>query len=169
MKLSNFPNPVPGNTAIKYNSDIRMVLAKDELAIEIEKALDNKEKQLTGKHSRSAPLGECMVENGLLYIYGLLYIPNDENQYQKILHTHHDHPAAGLSGRAATYEFISTNYWWPGMRKTIATYLANSDTCAWIKPIRHAPYRLLKPIQVPVTRWSSVPIDFITGLPKSGL
>ena len=168
VKLSNFPNPVLCNTAIKHNSDIHTTLAKDELAMEIAKALDNWGKQLTGKHSRSAPLGECIVENGLLYIYGLLYVPKDENLYPEILHAHHDHPAAGHPGRAATYELVSRIYWWPGMRKTIARYLANCNTCARIKPVCHAPYGLLKPMQVPVTHWSLVLMDFITGLPKSG-
>ena len=131
-------------------------------------ALDHGDKQLTGKHSRPVPLVECIVENGLLYIYGLLYVPDNETLYREILHTHHDHPTAGHHGRAATYELISRNYWWAGMRKTIARYLVNCDTCARIKPISHAPYELLKPMQVPATRWSSVSIDFITGLPKSG-
>ena len=169
VKFSNFPNPVLCNTANKYNSDIRTALAKDELAMEIVKALDNRDKQLTGKHSRSAPLGECILENGLLYIYGLLYVPNDESLYREILHAHYELPAAGYPGRAATYELVSRNYWWPGMRKTIARYLANCDTCARIKPVRHSPYGLLKPMQVPVNRWNSVSMDFITGLPKSGL
>ena len=78
LTFSNFPNTVLCNTTIKHNSSIRTALVKDELAIEIVKALDNGEKQLTGKHSRSAPLGEYIVDNGLLYIYGLLFVPNDE-------------------------------------------------------------------------------------------
>ena len=168
VKFSTFPNPVLCNAAIKDNADIRSALAEDELAIEIAQALDNGDKQLTGKYSRSAPLGECIVENGLLYIYGLLYVPDNETLYREILHAHHDHPAAGHPGRAPTYELVSRNYWWPGMRKTIARYLANCDTCARIKPVRHAPYGLLKPMQVSVTRWGSVSMDFITGLPKSG-
>ena len=54
------------------------------------------------------------------------------------------------------------------MRKTIARYLAKCDSCSKIKPVRHAPYGLLKPIQVPITPWNSVLMDFITRLPKSG-
>ena len=102
-----------------------------------------------------------------MFVYGLLYVPDDENLYQEVIHALHDHSAAGHPGRAATYERVSRNYWWPGIRKTIARYLANCDTCAHIKPVRHAPYGLLKPLQVPVVQWSSVSIDFITGLPES--
>ena len=54
------------------------------------------------------------------------------------------------------------------MRKTIARYLSNYDTCARIKPVRYALYGLLKLIQIPVTHWSSVSMDYITGLPESG-
>ena len=69
----------------------------------------------------------------------MLYVPDNKNLYREILHAHHDHPAAGHPGRAATYKLVSRNYWWPGMRKTIARYLANCDTCARIKPVRHVP------------------------------
>ena len=110
MKFSGFSKPILCNTAIKHNSDIRTALATDELAIEMAIALDTGEKQLTGKHSRLVPLGECIVENGLLYVYGLLYVPDNENLYREILHAHHDHPTAGHPGRAATYELVRRNY-----------------------------------------------------------
>ena len=159
------------NTAIKHNPDIRAAFVKDELANTIMNAPRDGCKQLSGKHARSVSLGEGSLDphTGLLYVYGLLYVPNDasENLHREIIHTHHDHPTAGHPGRAATYELVSCNYWWPGMRETIARYLANYDTCARIKPVRHAPYGLLKPLQVPVVRWSSVSMDFITGLPES--
>src|SRR5258705_8214543 len=53
------------------------------------------------------------------------------------------------------------------MRQTVAKYIRNCDTCAHTKPVRHAPYSLLKTLQVPFQRWSSVSLDFITGLPMS--
>ena len=94
MKFSGFSKPILCNTAIKHNSDIGTALATDKLAIEITKALDTGEKQLIGKHSCLVPLGECIVENELLYVYGQLYVPDNENLFREILHAHHDHPAA---------------------------------------------------------------------------
>ena len=157
------------NSAIKHNSDIRTALINDKLANEIVNALRNGSKTLgNSKNGPKVPLGECTLDStGLLFVYGLLYVPNDENLYREVIHAHHDHPAAGHPGRAATYELVSRNYWWPGMCKTIVRYLANCDTCARIKPVRHAPSGLLKPLQVPVVRWSSVSMDFITALPES--
>ena len=83
----------------------------------------------TKRHAK-VPLGECAIENDLLYMYGLLYVPDNESLYREIIHAYHDHPAAGHPGWAATYELVSRNYWWPGLHKTIARYLANCDICA---------------------------------------
>ena len=130
--------------------------------------MDSGEKQRIRKHSYLVPLDECIVENSLLYVYGLLYVLDNGTLYRGILHAHHDYPSARHFGRTATYTLVSQNYWWLGMRKTIARYLANCDTCARIKPVHHAPYGLLKAIQVPSASWSPVSIDFITGLPKFG-
>jgi len=53
------------------------------------------------------------------------------------------------------------------MRRTIAQYIRNCDTCARIKPARHAPYSLRKPLQIPFRKWSSILLDLVTGLPNS--
>ena len=74
---------------------------------------------------------------------------------------------ADLSGRAATYELVTRDYWWPKMRHTIARYIWNSETCTQIKPTRYTPYGLLKPLEVPIRRWSSISLNLIIGLPTS--
>ncbi len=53
------------------------------------------------------------------------------------------------------------------MRHTIAKFIRNCDTCTRIKPARHAPYGLLKTLEVPFQCWSSVSLNLITGLPLS--
>ena len=98
-------NPVLCQTATKYNTDIQTALAKDSLDNEIILALASGAKQ----HPK-VPLVKCTVDNNLVYIYGLLYIPDNETLHREIIHAHHDHPAAGHPGRAATYELVSQNY-----------------------------------------------------------
>ena len=115
------------NTAVRSNPDIRSALTSDKLAKDIMDALQHVQK----RHLK-VPLGECEVKEEVLYIFGLLYVPDNEELQRDIIHLNHDHPAAGHPGRAATYELVSRNYWWPSMRKTIARYLNNCDTCARI-------------------------------------
>ena len=53
------------------------------------------------------------------------------------------------------------------MRQTVAQFFRNCDTCVRIKPARHAPYGLLKPLEVPFGHWSLVSLNLVTGFPIS--
>ena len=53
------------------------------------------------------------------------------------------------------------------MRETIKRYVKNCDTCQRSKAVRHAPYGLLQPNEVPDQPWRSITMDFITDLPES--
>jgi hypothetical protein len=134
------------STSRAFHSDIKNALLHDVLGKELIHALRTK----ANRHPKVA-LSEYEYhdKDGLLFVNGLLYVPADEELQAKILRHYHDHPAAGHPGRAATYELVSRDYWWPKMRHTIARYLRNCDTCARIKPARHAPYGFLKPLPIP--------------------
>ena len=86
-------NPILCQTVTKYNMNIQTALAEDKLAKEIVQALANRAKQYP-----KVPLGECTIDNNLLYVYCLLYVPDDENMYWEIMYAHHDHPAVGHPG-----------------------------------------------------------------------
>ena len=66
------------------------------------------------------PLGECQQKDNLIYVNGLLYVPDDPALQLQVLKSCHDHLGAGHPGRAATYELVTRDYWWPKMRHTIA-------------------------------------------------
>ena len=66
------------------------------------------------------PLGECQQKDNLIYINGLLYEPVNPALQLKVLKSCHDHPLAGYLERAATYELVTRDYWWPKMCHTIA-------------------------------------------------
>ena len=102
----------------QHDQDIREALDKDPLVQEIFKAL-----QAGDKRHKIVPLGEYQVENGLLLVNNLVYVPDSPELYLRILKTCHDHLAAGHPGRAAMYELVSRDYWWPKMRHTIAQYV----------------------------------------------
>ena len=53
------------------------------------------------------------------------------------------------------------------MRETIKRYVKNCDTCQRSKAVRHAPYELLQPNEVPDQPWRSIAMDFITDLAES--
>lgn len=118
------------------------------------------------KRSRKFALGLCEMENNILTYDGLVWVPEDDGLKLKILKQHHDEMTAGHPGRAKTLELITRTYYWPGQREYVSRYVENCDMCRRIKPVRHAPYGLLKPLQLPERPWNSISMDFITGLPK---
>jgi hypothetical protein len=135
---------------------------KDPWAMGVLKAL----KEKAPKHP-DIDLASCSCDHdNLVTVNGLIYVPPDLRV--KIIKSRHDHPAAGHPGQAATFELITRDFWWPKLRKDISQFIRNCETCHRIKPVRHAPYGLLKPLSVPQRRWESVSMDFIVGLPSSG-
>jgi hypothetical protein len=113
------------------------------------------------------PLGLCQVRDGLLTYDGLLWIPDDDELRLKIMHDHHDTKVAGHPGRAKILELVSRQFYWPQQRHYVTRYVDHCDTCKRIKPVKHAPFGLLKPLEPPIRPWDSISMDFITGLPQS--
>jgi hypothetical protein len=112
-------------------------------------------------------LGLCEMRDDLLTYDSLIWVPDDDELHLKILHDCHDSQAAGHPGRAKTLELVSRQFYWPHQRKYVNRYVDNCDTCKRIKPIKHAPFGLLKPLEPPSQPWDSISMDFITGLPES--
>ena len=67
---------------------------------------------------------------GLVLKDGLVYVPNDETTKVKILRQCHDSRTAGHLGQKNTFEHVSRDYFWPGMRQFINDYVKTCDTCA---------------------------------------
>lgn len=71
------------------------------------------------KDSIKLELGDCKVIEYLLYIGKRLYVPNDPELRTSIIKQIHDSPLGGHGGRAATYDRVSSFYYWPKMTSTI--------------------------------------------------
>nr|GEX44710.1 retrotransposon protein, putative, Ty3-gypsy subclass [Tanacetum cinerariifolium] len=56
-------------------------------------------------------------------------------------------------------------YWWPGMKKDIATYVNKCLTCSKVKAEHQRPSSLLQQPEIP--EWDKITMDFITKLPRS--
>jgi hypothetical protein len=109
-------------------------------------------------------LGLCEEKDGLLIYEGLIWVPQDNKLCLHLLHNHHDALIARHPGWASILELISRKYYWLHEYQYVQRYVDNCDTCKRIKPIRHTPFGLLKPLQIPMRQWDSISMDFITGL-----
>ena len=53
------------------------------------------------------------------------------------------------------------------MRKDARRYIRNCHTCQRSRTPRHRPSGILRPLPIPYRPWSSISMDFVTGLPWS--
>ncbi|GJZ04716.1 putative reverse transcriptase domain-containing protein [Tanacetum coccineum] len=58
-------------------------------------------------------------------------------------------------------------YWWPGMKRDIATYVSECLTCAKVKAEHQRPLGFLKQPEIPEWKWESITMDFIIKLPRT--
>ena len=106
--------------------------------------------------------------NDTVLFKGLVYVPKSDELKLQILRTHHDSTPAGHLGQEKTLELVTRNFHWPGIRKMVNEYVNTCDTCARNKAPRHKPHGQLHPLPIPPGPWSSVSMDFIVELPRSG-
>ncbi|KAJ4780790.1 polyprotein [Rhynchospora pubera] len=121
-------------------------------------------KQLTEAHDRPSHLSE---HQGLLRYKGRICVGETDGWRSKLLHELHNSSIGGHSGALVTYKRVKALFYWPAMRKSVMDHVRSCDICQIVKP-EHVPLRgLLQPLPVPAEAWSSIGMDFITGLPKS--
>ena len=77
----------------------------------------------------------------------------------------HDSPYSGHKGVAKTLDLLRRDYWWPGMRQDVIDYVTTCAACQRSKASNKKKAGALNPLNIPVGRWHSVSMDFITGLP----
>lgn len=110
-------------------------------------------------------LSNCSISDGVLYYKDRLWVVDE--YFTELIREVHDQPAVGHPGVTRTYALIKREYYWRGMRSTIATYVDNCYTCQRAKAPRDREHGLLQPLPIPQKRWQDISLDFITGLPDS--
>ncbi|GJQ99168.1 putative reverse transcriptase domain-containing protein [Tanacetum coccineum] len=70
-------------------------------------------------------------------------------------------------GADKMYYDLRDMYWWPGMKRDIATYVSECLTYAKVKAEHQRPSGLLQQPEIPEWKWESITMDFITKLPRT--
>ncbi|GKC15195.1 putative reverse transcriptase domain-containing protein [Tanacetum coccineum] len=65
------------------------------------------------------------------------------------------------------YYDLRNLYWWPGMKKDIATYVSKCLSCSKVKAEHQKPLRLLQQPEIPEWKWENITMDFIVKLPRT--
>ena len=88
------------------------------------------------------------------------------NLVERVLAEYHDDTLAGHPGADETLREIQTRYYWPGMRKTVRSYVSSCHLCTCCKPIRTVRQNVLRP-RAAQSPWESIALDLMGAYPRS--
>jgi hypothetical protein len=101
--------------------------------------------------------GFSVDDQGILWHKKLLCVPVVKEIRNLILRESHDSTYSIRPGSTKMYHDLKSKYWWYGMKRAVAEYVALCDNCQRVKVERQRPAGLLQPLKISM--------DFIVGLP----
>lgn len=108
------------------------------------------------------------MRDGILRLKDRIWVGNNLLAQNHILQALHASGLGGHSGIYATYHRIKSLFAWPKLKEAVTAFVQQCQVCQQAK-VEHVKLPgLLQPLPVPDQAWSTVILDFIEGLPKSG-
>ena len=68
-------------------------------------------------------------EDGVAYIEGKIYVPNNKDLKEEILREHHDPADVGHPEQHRMQKLIKRTYWWPGLKEDVKKYVQGCTKC----------------------------------------
>ncbi|GKC66700.1 putative reverse transcriptase domain-containing protein [Tanacetum coccineum] len=105
--------------------------------------------------------------DGSLYFMDQIWVPLVGGVRTIIMDEAHKSRYSVHPGADKMYYDLRDMYWWPGMKRDIATYVSECLTCAKVKAEHQRPSGLLQQPEIPEWKWENITMDFITKLPRT--
>nr|GEX17311.1 transposon Ty3-I Gag-Pol polyprotein [Tanacetum cinerariifolium] len=96
-----------------------------------------------------------------------LVVPNDATLREALLTEAHSSPFSVHPGSTKMYHDLKQYFWWSGMKRDVATFVARCLICQQVKIEHQRASGLLQQLDIPVWKWDEISMDFVTGLPQT--
>ncbi|GJT66229.1 putative reverse transcriptase domain-containing protein, partial [Tanacetum coccineum] len=106
-------------------------------------------------------------EDGGMYFMDRIWVPLIGDVRKMIIDEAHAMRYFIHPGADKMYHDLRNMYWWPGMKRDIATYISKCLTCLKVKAEHQRPLSLLQELKIIEWKWDRITMDFITKLPRS--
>jgi hypothetical protein len=104
---------------------------------------------------------------GAIWFKDRLCVPDIKSIRELILKEAHETAYSIHPGSEKMYQDLKKRFWWYGMKREIAEYVARCDSCQRIKAEHQRPTGLLQLLQIPQWKWDEIGMGFIVGLPRT--
>ncbi|KAL5564584.1 hypothetical protein UlMin_027748 [Ulmus minor] len=98
--------------------------------------------------------------------YNLQYYEDCNKIRMAILEEAHKSRFALHPGSTKMYQDLRRQYWWRGMKRDVAQFIAKCMTCQQVKAEHQRPGGQLQSLPIPEWKWDHITMDFVTDLPK---
>ena len=102
--------------------------------------------------------------NGILWFKDRLVIPKNHELRKQLLDEAHLSKFSIYPGSPKMYPDLRHNFWWTRMKREIAKYVTECDTCQRVKDSHSKVAGTLQPLPIPSWKWEDISMDFIVGL-----
>jgi hypothetical protein len=107
-----------------------------------------------------------LKEDGILMYKGKVYVPNSSEMKNTVVREMHNVPYVEHPRYQKSIAAIRSQYFWHGVKKEVANYIAKCLEFQKVKNEHRHPARLLHPFPIQEWKWEVVTIDFITNMPR---
>ncbi|GJX71298.1 putative reverse transcriptase domain-containing protein [Tanacetum coccineum] len=161
-KFSNLGDALSRKERVKSRRVRGMILAAQSEAFKQENVLAERLHGLDQQMERK--------EDVSLYFMDRIWVPLIGGVRTRVMDEAHKTKYSVHPGADKMYYDLRDMYWWPGMKRDIATYVSLCLICSKIKAEHQRPSGLSQQPKIPEWKWDKITMDFITKLPmtKSG-
>ena len=103
---------------------------------------------------------------GVIRFKGRVCIPQSSELRTAVLDEAHKSRLSFHPGMTKMYQDLKRSFWWYGMKRDVAEFIAKCLTCKKAKAEHQKPLGTLRPLEIPEWKWDSISMDFVYGLPK---
>jgi hypothetical protein len=104
---------------------------------------------------------------GILWFEDRLMVPKNRDLKKRHLDEAHLSKFSKHPRSTKMYHDLKPLYWWTRMKREIAKYVSECDTCQRIKASHLKSAGALQPLSIPSWKWDDISMDFIVGLPNT--
>jgi hypothetical protein len=135
--------------------------------IKVAQEADPELKELKEKISQGEASSFSFATDGILRNHSRVVLPKDDKLRKEILDEAHKTQYTVHPGSTKMYQDLKKIYWWSGMKRDIAEYVARCSTCQQVKAEHQRPAGPLQPLSIPEWKWDQIGMDFVVGLPRA--
>jgi hypothetical protein len=123
------------NLRIVANTEAMEMEVGSDLLLEIQKGQveDEKLQEIKRNIKEEKSPGFLEDEEGVLWYKGRICVPRVKELKDKILREAHEFAYSTHPGGNQMYHDLKATYWWYGMKRDVAEYIALCDTCQRVK------------------------------------